>query len=237
MQKWLGRRAKRVIALALFALALIQVLPSLADVLNITPDPAPSVSASPSPTESPIAGESPSPSDSVVQSPTSQPTATVIYKSPSPSDTATPEPDFADDQKIILRAPSKLLVDPRATSAYLSPVSVYSKSELLVCLDGHGATLTLTQGVGSALLSGNGSTRLRISGSQGELNQIFGAGHGVSLVAGQRISGKSISIRAVALTAPSLKEEFCTGATASTAVAITALGLGMDTVKNPVKIN
>ena len=237
MQQWIGRRAKRIIALALFALALVQVLPSLADVLNITPDPAPTFSAAPSPSETPTAVATPSPSESVTQTPAPQPTASVIYKSPTPSDTATPEPDFADNQKIVLRAPSKLPVDPRATSAFLSPVSVYSKSDLLVCFDGHGAALTLNTNASSVLISGNGSTRVRLSGTQSELNQIFGAGHGVSLMAGQRISGKSISIRAVALTMPSLKEEFCAGATTSTVVAITALGLGMDTVKNPVKIN
>jgi hypothetical protein len=237
MQLFQGNKAKRIIALALFALALIQVLPSLADVLNIAADPTPSVSSSPAPTESSSPDATPSVATSEALSAEPAPTSSVIYMSPSPSDTATPEPELADDQKIITHIPARLPVDPRATSAYLAPVTMYSKHALLVCFDGQGVALTLNSVREPVAIEGNGTTKVRISGLPSQLNQIFSSGHGIALAAGTRISGKSVGIKALALTMPSTKEDFCGEVGTSRTVLIQAIGLGLNTVKNPVKIN
>ena len=227
--------AKRVAAAALLAIFAVQVLPSLADVITGSseeksenlPTPLPTASAqAPSPTSSSIAA---SPSSSA----SSQPTATITY---SATDTPTPEPTYAQTQDVKIRIPSKFPVDPRATSVNISPIAISGGEILLVCMSVDNAILQLAGEDKSLLIEGNGSKNLRISGDGAAVNALINLGRGIRLVATSKINGAVITTRAASMTAPSVDSDFCAGAEKVSRSSISAMGLGLNTVKNPVPI-
>jgi hypothetical protein len=227
---------KRAIALVMFGLVLIQVGPSLADVLDSNPAPAPVTSPAPEESVSP----SPSPAPSETAQPTgetttsAQPTGTYTYLSVSES--PTPEPTLADIQDVVLRTPAKFPVDPRATSVQVSPVNIYSSGDVLVCISTTGSHFWLTNQSPSVLTFGNGSRFLALSGTARDVNAVLNSGQGLRVGGNPRVQGSVVFSRAVSVTRPTLNLEFCGQATATAHSSVTALGLGMNTVKNPVPI-
>jgi hypothetical protein len=226
---------KRVAAAALLTLFAVQVLPSLADVITggsqevsqSEPTPMASVSAdAPAPTTSPDA-VAPS------ASPSPTPTATIIY---SDSETATPAPTYAPTQDVKIRIPSKFPVDPRATSVHISPIAISGAEILLVCMSVDNAILQLAGGDNQLLIEGNGTKSLRISGDGAAVNALLNAGRGLRLVATAKINGATVTTRAASMTAASVDSELCSGAEKVFRSSISAMGLGMNTVKNPVPI-
>jgi hypothetical protein len=226
---------KRAAAAALLAIFAVQVLPSLADVITggsqensqSAPMPMATVSAdAPAPTASPdVAAPSSSASP--------QPTASIIY---SDSETATPVPTYAATQDVKIRIPSKFPVDPRATSVSISPIAISGGEILLVCMSVDNAILQLAGGDKDLLIEGNGSKSLRISGDGAAVNAILNAGRGLRLVATAKINGAVVTTRAASMTAASVDSELCSGTEKVFRSSISAMGLGMNTVKNPVPI-
>ena len=226
---------KRVAAAALLTLFAVQVLPSLADVITggsqevsqSEPTPMASVSADvPVPTASPDA-VAPSASASPA------PTATIIY---SDSETATPAPTYAPTQDVKIRIPSKFPVDPRATSVHISPIAISGAEILLVCMSVDNAILQLSGGDNQLLVEGNGTKNLRISGDGAAVNALLNSGRGLRLVATAKINGAVVTTRAASMTAASVDSELCSGTEKVFRSSISAMGLGMNTVKNPVPI-
>jgi len=227
--------AKRVAAAVLLAIFAVQVIPSLADVITGSsqdnneslPPAAPGESAAtPAPT---ISAEESAPA--ITDSP--QPTPSITY---SVVDTATAEPTYTTSQNINIRIPSKFPVDPRATSVNISPIAISGGEILLVCMNVDNATLRLSGENDDLLIEGNGSKSLRISGDGAAVNALLNAGRGVRLVASAKINGAVITTRAASMTAPSVDNDFCSGAEKSVNSSISAMGLGLNTVKNPVDI-
>jgi hypothetical protein len=227
---------KRVAAAALFGLVLVQVIPSIADVINgenlgqseSTPAPTPLVTVNPEPTTEPV-GESATPTSSA----SPEPTATIIY---SDVETATPAPTYAPTQNVKIRIPGKFPVDPRATSVHISPIAISGGEILLVCMNVDNAILQLAGGDQNVLIEGNGTQSVRVSGDGAAVNAILNAGRGLRLVATAKINGAIVTTRAASLTAPSVDSELCSGAEKVFSSSISAMGLGMNTVKNPVPI-
>jgi hypothetical protein len=226
---------KRVAAAALLAIFAVQVLPSLADVITggsqensqSAPTPMATVSAdAPAPTASPDAV---APSSSA----SPQPTASITY---SDSETATPAPTYAPTQDVKIRIPSKFPVDPRATSVSISPIAISGGEILLVCMSVDNAILQLAGGDEDLLIEGNGSKSLRISGDGAAVNALLNAGRGLRLVATAKINGAVVTTRAASMTAASVDSDLCAGAEKVFRSSISAMGLGMNTVKNPVPI-
>lgn len=226
---------KRLIAALALGFAFIQVLPTLADVLNPTPDPT--VVASPAVTPAPSVSptDSPAPSASTTSSASPAPTASITYLHPTGSDSPTPEPTLADIQDVILRMPSTFPVDPRATSVHISPISVYGSEVVLVCINS-GATINLMNSSSSVSVSGNGSHALLLSGDAADVNTVLNSGQGLRVGSTSRIQGSAIYIRAASVTKQTLNHDLCAEATKSASASVIALGLGMNTVKNPVPI-
>ena len=218
----------------MFGLVLIQVLPSLANVLtpssdatsvtSPTAEPIPSSSASREPTASPIASTAPSP----------QPSGSYLYITSSES--ATPEPTLAADQDVVLRIPSKLPVDPRATSVKVSPISVYSSGEVLVCISTNGSHLWLANQSDEVLIKGNNSKFLLLSGQGSAINSLLNSGQGLRVAGAPKAQGTTIFTRAAVVTQATVNGDLCAEAPASISTAVTALGIALDTVKNPVRI-
>jgi hypothetical protein len=226
---------KRIAAAIFLAIFAVQVLPSLADVITggsqeiiqSTPTPMASASAdAPAPTTSPDTVE-PSPSASP------QPTASITYLD---SETATPAPTYAPTQDVKIRIPAKFPVDPRATSVSISPIAISGGEILLVCISVDNAILQLAGGSKDLLIEGNGTKSLRISGDGAVVNALLNAGRGLRLVATAKINGAVVTTRAASMTAPSVETELCSGAVNVFRSTISAVGLGMDTVKAPVPI-
>ena len=225
---------KRVAAAALFGLVLVQVIPALAEVINgqsqseSAPSPTPSATVSPEATSAPD-DATPSPSSSAAP----QPTASISY---SDIETATPAPTYAPSQVMRIRIPAKFPVDPRATSIHISPIAITGGETLLVCMSVDNAILQISGSNPDLLVEGNGTKSLRISGEGAAVNALLNAGRGLRLVATAKINGAVVSTRAATLTAPSVDTELCSGAVNVFRSSISAMGLGMDTVKAPVPI-
>jgi hypothetical protein len=226
---------KRVAAAAFLAIFAVQVLPSLADVITggsqevnqSEPTPMASVSTeTPAPTSSPDAVD-----PSASASP--PPTASIIY---SDLETATPAPTYAPSQNVKIRIPSKFPVDPRATSVSISPIAISGGEILLVCMNVDNAILQLAGGDKDLLIEGNGTKSLRISGDGAAVNALLNAGRGLRLVATAKINGAVVTTRAASMTAPSTDSDLCAGAEKVFRSSISAMGLGMNTVKNSVPI-
>ena len=225
---------KRVAAAALFGLVLVQVIPALAEVINdqsqseIAPTPTPLVTVSPEAAPVPD-GESPAPSSSA----TPAPTASISYPD---SETATPAPTYAPTQVMHIRIPAKFPVDPRATSVLISPIAITGGETLLVCMSVDNAILQISGNSSDLLVEGNGTKSVRVSGDGALVNALLNAGRGLRLVATGKINGAVVTTRAASLTAPSVETDLCSGAVNVFRSSISAMGLGMDTVKAPVPI-
>ena len=227
-------KVKRVAAAALFGLVLVQVIPALAEVITgqtqseSAQSPEPMVTVSPEPSAAPE-GSTPSPTSSAAP----QPTASITY---SDLETATPAPTYAPSQELRIRIPAKFPVDPRATSVHISPISITGGEILLVCLTSDNAILKISGSDSEVLLEGNGSKSVRISGDGAAVNALLNAGRGLRSVATGKINGAVVTTRAASLTAPSTESELCSGAQNTVRSSISAMGLGMDTVKAPIPI-
>ena len=226
---------KRVAAAALLTLFAVQVIPSLADVISGSsqensgdiPAPSPTTSASEQPPTTPADSSAPS----ISASPKSS--ATITY---SESETAKPEPTYAPTQDVKIRIPSKFPVDPRATSVNISPIAISGGEILLVCMSVDNAVLKLSGANSELLIEGDNSKNLRISGDGAAVNTLINAGRGIRLVATSKINGAVITTRAASMTAPSVEADFCSGAEKVSKSSVSAMGLGLNTVKTPVGI-
>jgi hypothetical protein len=226
---------KRVAAAAFLAIFAVQVLPSLADVITGSSQDNSASAPSPSPmvtTDAPTATPS-ADAASPTASASPQPTASITY---SDSETATPAPTYAPTQDVKIRIPAKFPVDPRATSVHISPISISGGEILLVCMSVDNAILQLSGGDKDLLIEGNGTKSLRISGDGAAVNALLNAGRGLRLVATAKINGAVVTTRAASMTAASIDSDLCAGAEKVFRSSISALGLGMNTVKNPVPI-
>ena len=225
---------KRVAAAALFGLVLVQVIPSLANVINgqsqsegsSSPQPMVTVTAAPSPTSSDGAAM---PTSTAAP----QPTASISYPD---LETATPAPTYAPSQELRIRIPAKFPVDPRATSVHISPIAITGGEILLVCMSVDNATLQISGSNPDLLVEGNGTKSVRVSGEGAAVNALLNAGRGLRLIATTKINGAVVTTRAASLTAASVESDLCSGAVNVFRSSISAMGLGMDTVKAPVPI-
>ena len=225
---------KRVAAAALFGIVLVQVIPALAEVITgqsqseSAPTPTPLVTVSPEATTVPD-GESPAPSSTEAP----QPSASISYPD---IETATPAPTYAPSQVMRIRIPAKFPVDPRATSVHISPIAITGGETLLVCMSVDNAILQISGNNPDLLVEGNGTKSVRVSGEGAAVNALLNAGRGLRLIATGKINGAVVTTRAASLTAPSIESDLCSGAVNVFRSSISAMGLGMDTVKAPVPI-
>lgn len=225
---------KRVAAAALFGLVLVQVIPSLADVINggsqseSAPTPTPLATVS---VDSSTSSEDPTPTPTSSAAP--QPTASISYPD---IETATPAPTYAPSQEMRIRIPAKFPVDPRATSVHIAPIAITGGETLLVCMSTDNAILQISGSNPDLLFEGNGTKSIRVSGEAAAVNALLNAGRGLRLVATAKINGAVVTTRAASLTAASIDPELCSGAVNVFRSSISGMGLGMDTVKAPIPI-
>jgi hypothetical protein len=98
------------------------------------------------------------------------------------------------------------------------------------------AVLQITGNNTDLLIEGNGTKSVRVSGDGAAVNALLNTGRGVRLVATAKINGATVTTRAASLTAPSVEADLCSGAVNVFRSSISAMGLGLNNVKTPVRI-
>lgn len=239
--------ARRVFLLTCAAIAITQILPSLAD--EMTPDPVPQVS------ESPLATPTIDiPVDVEIVTDTSTATAEpeVPEVPPAPFEEVTldnsevteefvelppaPKPRFADRQSILFRAPGRYLVDPRATSAQLTPLQVSSDELVMVCLSAPGRRFEVGVIRGDITLMGNGSDLLAIAGSAPAITSLFNMVPGIRVTSLQKVAPSQVSIGMGVVTDMPEDQSLCAQMPINQKLNISPLGLTMKLVKNRIQI-
>jgi len=237
---------KRVFLLIFAALAITQILPSLAD--EITPNPVPDSTQSPAPTPT-IEVSAPAVIDTRTStadvkasaSPVATPTQSGVKDNsqiipefialPAP-----PKPRFADRQSIIFKAPGRYLVDPRATSAQLAPLQISSGELVLVCLSAPGRSFNVAVIRGDISMIGNGTGLLSIAGSASSISSLFNTASGIRVASNQRISPSQVEIGMGVLTDLPDDQLLCSDMPINQKLNISPLGLTTKMVKNRIQI-
>ena len=227
MSPTMRKLAKRTAMLAAVGVILTQMLPSLAD--QLTPNPvvenaAPESSPEPEPIVTITA-------DPVAQA-SGEPTADVTYL---PSETPTVKAKVIESRSLFFKVPNSVQVDPRATSVRFSSVALGGAEDVLVCISSSRANISLSQASG-VLTSGQGTHHLVVSGSAPSVLAALTSGHGITGVSQGRISGSTITFGVAAMNKPAADLALCGGAQITRTLAVTALGLDMNTVKTGVNM-
>ena len=245
-----GKVSRTWIAAFVFALSAIFVGQSLADDVippvvdpvvapdapTPTPEPAPVVDPTPAPDASP--STDPAPSETASPAPTDS-------ASPTPSPTPTKLPPHAiANQNMIVRAANAVHVDPRANSAFITPVEVYAPSLILACISSGGAMLDVSvknavNNIEPNTLVGDYSNYIRISGSSDQVMSIINSFNGLrALSFSRRIAYQHLLFRFVAISEPTLDAKLCNDGNPSNnrIISIVPFGIDIDMKKADVRL-
>ena len=245
-----GKVSRTWVAAFVFALSAIFVGQSLADDVippvvdpvvapdapTPTPEPAPVVDPTPTPDASPSAD--PAPSETASPAPTDS-----ASPSPSPSPTKLP-PHAIANQNMFVRAANAVHVDPRANSAFITPVEVYAPSLILACTSSGGAMLDVSvknavNNIEPNTLVGDYSNYIRISGSSDQVMSIINSFNGLrALSFSRRIAYQHLLFRFVAISEPTLDAKLCNDGNPSNnrIISIVPFGIDIDMKKADVRL-
>jgi hypothetical protein len=244
-----GRRARwtvRVAGLALAAVAVTQLVPTLAD------------EATPPANETLLAPEAVT-SDSVVvlsasgdtqlgadNSPVAGGSDTEITYATTETETVVEPPPIvlSNDQSISTRIASTVKVDPRSVTALLPSIAFAGNETLLLCIQGSGLRFDASskgfaddRKAEDFIAEGDLTGLLRVSGSYEAVATFVNSENGLRVWSSNgAIAGKVLSLSVVALSGPSIDRDFCDQGR-SQSVYFQALGLGMNTKKGGVRLN
>ena len=237
----------RVAFLALFAIFVSTIIPTMAQD-NPTVDPAnpsasapadPSVSPSDSPTASPTDSPSPMSSDTPLGPlPSSTPDSITVSPTPVP-----PHP-LETQTAYVIHAPALVNIDPRASIASIPSISATGAEYSLICVTGAAIRFdALNKRVQDSLpsstlqLAGDLSNNLRISGPTQEAIGVLNSMNGLMVYADSNgLPGKALTISFVAMSAPDTSPAFCGAARSATTMTFRALGLDMSSKIGPVRL-
>ena len=245
---------KRVFLLTCAALLVTQVLPSLAE--ELTPNPAPESVSSAEPTSTAMPplpqSESETPIDEAAAEgaveATPLPTPSKIPEEiheQAPNEVVSeefaelptpPKARFADRQSIVFRAPGRYLVDPRATSALISPLHISSDELILLCLEAPGHQFQLVTTPLDVVVLGNGSQLLSLIGSGDSITRLFNAQSGVRVTSPQKIAPSQIAIGMGVLIGSPDDQSLCQELPINQRLNLMPLELTMTLVKNRIPI-
>ena len=239
-----GKKSRTWAAAFAFTLSALFVAQSLAsDVIPPTdsatsPDasstsPASSPSASPAPTSSPNAS---------APSATSAPSQTA---DPVPISTSSSAPAYAlKVQNISMHVASAVLVDPRAKSAFITPIYLNSDASILACIS--SPSLRFDAGVSNTVdanevdvFEGDFTNNLRITGSAASVVQTINSRNGLKVFASSSgVDSKYLQIRFVAISEPSTDENLCGQANSSNnrIINLKPFDIGLDMKKGDVRL-
>jgi hypothetical protein len=244
----------RLLAFTLFAAVISTIAPTLADELSTDPqmlEPVVQVQESSTVTitpETPTA--SPAPSATFTPEPTvSRPPVAESSQSPLPesTDSATvegPGVPLEIQPKYVVKVPASGAIDPRATTYFLPHIYAGSSDPsaefTMVCVSGTSGMKfdALQKGVanssneGGDLISGDQTGVVVISAETNRLVNLINSYNGlfISTWSGG-LSGRSLTLRFVAVTKPVVDPAYCGAAKSGAVMTLRPLGLDLSTVK------
>jgi hypothetical protein len=249
------RLAARLGSLALFAVVVSTIAPTIADELSSSPEvvqqPAqPAPAPTPSPTEveaTPTPSASPTPEAQITRPAIASTSPTPLAES-GESVTVKDEPPapLEIQPKYVLRIPNSVAVDPRARSYYLP--HIYAAADgaqfTMACISGAGVTFdsrnkqsSQNSDEGKDLVMGDQSGFLLISSTTARVVNLINSYTGLLVSsANGGLANKALTMRFVAVTAPVVDPTFCSAAKSSAATAFRPLGLEQSTVKGGGKL-
>jgi hypothetical protein len=251
-QSRLGRLAIRLSFLALVALFLSTVVPTMAQDLGSTPvtQQDPSTPTTPTgPTDPATPSDSatvPAPSDSPSPAPSDSPSPVALPSPLADSTTASPEPVHAlKDQPIYTsHVPALVNVDPRAVQMALPSIAFSGSKYTLACISSDnlrfdilGKRVPDPSPSESLLVAGDLSSQLRISGLNGDVANLINSIGGLTAYSTQGgIAGKSLYIRYVAMSGSATDLSFCAAAQSGSLTTFRALDLGISNAGGKVTL-
>lgn len=248
------RLAARLGSLALFAVVVSTIAPTIADELSSTPEIVQPAQQAPEPTPTPTEVEA-TPTPSASPTPEAEITRPAIAStSPTPlsesSETVTvkdePPAPLEIQPKYVLRIPNSVAVDPRARSYYLP--HIYAAADgaefTMACISGAGVTFdsrakqsSQNSDEGRDLIMGDQSGFLLISSTTARTVNLINSYTGLLVSsANGGLANKALTMRFVAVTAPVVDPTFCSAAKSSASTAFRPLGLEQSTVKGGGKL-
>ncbi len=249
------RLAARLGSLALFAVVVSTIAPTIADELSSSPEvvqqtaqPAPAPAPSPTEVEAtPTPSASPTPEAQITRPAIASTSPTPLAES-SESVTVKDEPPapLEIQPKYVLRIPNSVAVDPRARSYYLP--HIYAAADgaqfTMACISGAGITFdsrnkqsSQNSDEGKDLVMGDQSGLLLISSTTARVVNLINSYTGLLVSsANGGLANKALTMRFVAVTAPVVDPTFCSAAKSSAATAFRPLGLEQSTVKGGGKL-
>jgi hypothetical protein len=243
----------RTLAFALFAAVISTIAPTLADELSSDPtmlEPVSQSTSAPSPqanTETPTA--SPSPAATFSPEPqVSRPAITSQSESPfvEASESATadlPGVPLETQTAYVVKVPASIAVDPRALNRFLPHINVSNPNPqieyTMVCISGAGLRFDVKQKSaannqveGDQLISGDLSGLVLISAETARAIELLNSYQGLFVSStGGGISGRSLTLRFVAVSKPVVDPAYCGAARTGAITTIRPLGLDQSTVK------
>ena len=248
-QSRMGRLAIRISFLALIALFLSTVVPTMAQDLGTTPAAQTDPAAPTGPTDpaSPVDSSTMAvPTDSASPTPTSSPTPVALPSPLSESGTATPEAVHAlkDQPVYVSHVPSQVNVDPRAVQMTLPGIAFSGSKYTLACISSDNLRFDIlakrvpdSSPSDSLLVAGDLSNQLRVSGLNGEVANLINSVGGLTAYSTQGgIAGKSLYIRYVAMSGPATDLNFCASSQSGSLTTFRALDLSMSNAGGKVTL-
>ena len=249
------RLAARLGSLALFAVVVSTIAPTIADELSSSPEvvqqPAqPAPAPTPSPTEveaTPTPSASPTPEAQITRPAIASTSPTPLAES-GESATVKDEPPapLEIQPKYVLRIPNSVAVDPRARSYFLPHIFAAADGAqfTMACISGAGITFdtrnkqsSQNSDEGKDLVMGDQSGFLLISSTTARVVNLINSYTGLLVSsANGGLANKALTMRFVAVTAPVVDPTFCSAAKSSAATAFRPLGLEQSTVKGGGKL-
>lgn len=235
--------------------SLLGVTPLIADQLSGNNSEASNVDTktaesqiSPAPLESTL--DSPNPEVSTIAEEAEQGLSTTESQTVKSSPSPTKIPPYAvKNQNMIIQIPSVKRVDPRATQVNLPIVNFFAEGSnyLMLCMNSSSALIDVeAKGVDDSFsgkgiyISGDLSTAVQISGTSGQVMQIFNNFGGLKLKSQDKksVSGTSLFGRFVAISEPTDNFSLCGQSAGSSQwlFEVKPLGLEVGTKKNPVNL-
>jgi hypothetical protein len=249
------RLAARLGSLALFAVVVSTIAPTIADELNTSPpevvqpaEPAPAPTPSPTEVEAtPTPSASPTPEAEITRPAIASTSPTPLAES-GESVTVKDEPPapLEIQPKYVLRIPNSVAVDPRARSYYLP--HIYAAADgaqfTMACISGSGVTFdsrnkqsSQNSDEGRDQIMGDQSGFLLISATTARVVNLINSYTGLLVSsANGGLANKALTMRFVAVTAPVVDPTFCSAAQSSASTAFRPLALEQSTVKGGGKL-
>ena len=236
----------RIAGLSLAALAVTQLIPTLADEATPPPNEIPSSSISDSETVIVLDGTSASDTtggDNSAVTPGESPVVT--YSTTETQTILTKEKVRAKEiQNSSLRLPGSIKVDPRSVTALLPLIDLSGDGPLLACISGVGLRFDsgrkgFVDDLEDAgyLIDGDLTGALRISGSSAQILGVINGDGGLRVWANSgRVVGKPFAFSLTSVSDLTTESELC-GSGTTRQVGIEALGLSLETKKGGVQLS